>query len=65
MKKFLSVARDLKSDESGATMIEYGLLAGLIGVFMITATGVLGTSLDAIFGRISTELDGVAVAPAG
>ena len=49
-------ARFLK-DESGATAIEYGLLAALIAVGIITAAGSLGTSISGIFGDISTQLD--------
>lgn len=52
-------------DESGATAIEYGLIAGLISVVIIAAVTTLGGSLSGIFTRISTALDtsGVAKAP--
>ncbi|MCC2098586.1 MAG: Flp family type IVb pilin, partial [Hyphomicrobiales bacterium] len=36
-------------DESGATAIEYGLIAGLIGVVIIGAVTTLGTSINAKF----------------
>jgi pilus assembly protein Flp/PilA len=45
-------------DESGATAIEYGLLAGLIAIALITALNNLGTDLKDLFGRVGTELDG-------
>ena len=35
-------------DESGATAIEYGLIAGLVSVVIITALGLLGTKLDGV-----------------
>jgi pilus assembly protein Flp/PilA len=54
MSKF--VTRFLK-DESGATAIEYGLIAALIAVVLITALNTLGTSLEGTFQGISTELD--------
>jgi len=57
MKKLL--ARFAK-DESGATAIEYGLIAGLIAVVIIGAATTLGTDLSNLFGRISDELTGVA-----
>ncbi|MDR3476085.1 MAG: Flp family type IVb pilin [Devosia sp.] len=51
-----SVARFLK-DESGATAIEYGLIAALIAVGIIVAATTLGGSLSDLFNRISTKLN--------
>ena len=50
-------ARFLK-DESGATAIEYGLIAGLIAVGIIMAATSLGESLTGLFNHISGKLDG-------
>jgi pilus assembly protein Flp/PilA len=36
-------------DESGATAIEYGLIAALVAVVIITAVRGIGTKLDATF----------------
>ncbi|MCT4655804.1 MAG: Flp family type IVb pilin [Cohaesibacter sp.] len=47
------------NDESGATAIEYALLAGLIGVGIITAAETLGTNISTLFGTASTKLAGV------
>lgn len=44
-------------DESGATAIEYGLIAALISVAAIGAFTRVGDSLDTKFGDISTALD--------
>ena len=44
-------------DESGATAIEYGLIAALIGVFLVSALGILGGALDAKFNDAATELN--------
>ena len=49
------VARFAK-DESGATAIEYGLIAALISVAIITAVTAVGTSLGTTFTSVSTEL---------
>jgi pilus assembly protein Flp/PilA len=38
-------------DESGATAIEYGLIAALIAVAIITGAGLLGTNLNSKFKR--------------
>jgi pilus assembly protein Flp/PilA len=47
----------LMNDESGATAIEYGLIAALVSVAAISALTALGTSLDAIFNVVSTKLN--------
>jgi pilus assembly protein Flp/PilA len=40
-------------DESGATAIEYGLIAALIAVVIITALTAVGTQLSTTFNSIS------------
>jgi len=44
------------SDESGATAIEYGLIAALVTVAIITAFGVLGDGLTNIFQGVGNKL---------
>ena len=44
-------------DESGATAIEYGLIAALIAVGIIAAATTLGGSLSDLFNRISGKLN--------
>jgi pilus assembly protein Flp/PilA len=48
-------ARFLK-DESGATAIEYGLIAAGISVAIITVVTTLGTKLNTTFTSVSTAL---------
>ena len=43
-------------DESGATAIEYGLIAALIAVVIITALRAIGTNLNTAFTTIGTSL---------
>ena len=43
-------------DESGATAIEYGLIAGLIAVVIISAISSVGTKLSAKFNEIAGNL---------
>lgn len=43
-------------DESGATMIEYGLVAALVSVAAIIALQVLGSELQKIFNTVSSYL---------
>ena len=44
-------------DESGATAIEYGLIAALIAVVIITGLTTLGTTLSAKFATIAGDLN--------
>ena len=53
MSKFVS--RFVK-DESGATAIEYGLIAALIAVAIVTAVTAVGTNLNSIFSNVNTKL---------
>jgi pilus assembly protein Flp/PilA len=43
-------------DESGATAIEYGLIAALIAVAAITAMQGIGTSLKTTFNNVSSAM---------
>ena len=45
------------SDESGATAIEYGMIAALIAVAIIATLRTVGTSLTAKFTQISNNLN--------
>ncbi|MBX9459749.1 MAG: Flp family type IVb pilin [Rhizobium sp.] len=49
-------ARFMK-DESGATAIEYGLIAALISVALITGATTLGNALNTQFDNLSGKLD--------
>jgi pilus assembly protein Flp/PilA len=51
--------KSLKSfvaNESGATAIEYALIASLIAVFLIGALSALGTKLSSEFAEVSSNL---------
>ena len=53
------MANDFKrflEDESGATAIEYGLIAALIAVGIIAAARLLGTQISATFTTVSTAM---------
>lgn len=47
-------------DESGVTAIEYGLIAALIAVVIITAVTAVGTDLKAVFTTVATSLSAAA-----
>jgi pilus assembly protein Flp/PilA len=57
MFKFIKL---IKNDDKGATAIEYGLIAALIAVAIITAVSSVGTSLENTFNGVSDELDAAA-----
>jgi pilus assembly protein Flp/PilA len=51
MKKFLK-------DESGATAIEYGLIAAAMGLMLIIAAPPLAAAIQALFGELTVGLGG-------
>jgi pilus assembly protein Flp/PilA len=51
-----ALLKRFKADQSGATAIEYGLIAALIAVVCITALTSIGTNLSASFQSIATSL---------
>lgn len=55
MSQFL---KSFVKDESGATAIEYGLIAAGIAVVIITAVQLVGTNLTAQFNAIATAIAG-------
>jgi len=54
MFKFISKFR---TNEEGATAIEYGLIAALVAIALIAALQTLGGSLSGMFGGVSDTLD--------
>jgi pilus assembly protein Flp/PilA len=53
MSKF---AKRFLKDESGATAIEYGLIAALIAVVIIAGLSAVGSSLNTTFTNIATSV---------
>jgi pilus assembly protein Flp/PilA len=51
-----ALIRRFLNDDSGATAIEYGLIAAGIAVAIIAAVNTLGTNLTTTFTSISTQL---------
>ena len=52
----MSFLKAFLKDESGATMIEYGLVAALVSVAAIIALQILGDQLQIIFNTVSGYL---------
>ena len=57
MSKFVT---KVLNDESGATAIEYGLIAALIAVVIITAVTALGSTIKTKFNAVVTGMGGTA-----
>lgn len=53
MRKF---ALKFAMDDSGATAIEYALIASGIGVTLITAIGAIAGSLNGLFNNVGTNM---------
>ena len=52
----LSLIKSLTRDQSGATAIEYGLIAALVAIAAMGGMSLLGTSLNSIFSSVGTTL---------
>ena len=52
----IETLKNLINDESGATAIEYGLIAALVSVAAIGALTAMGGSLNTMFQAVSTAL---------
>ncbi len=53
----MPMIRNFLKDQSGATAIEYGLIAALVAVACIVALEAMGTALSGMFTGVKTKLD--------
>jgi pilus assembly protein Flp/PilA len=53
----MSTIRKFLKDESGATAIEYGLIAALVSVAIIAMLSLLGNNLNATFKAVADNLE--------
>lgn len=51
------LVKRLWEDESGATAIEYGLIAGIMAALLVTALGGFSEKLSGLFDAISEKLN--------
>ncbi len=58
MKNLIAGVKYFINDEEGVTAIEYGLIAALIAVVIITAVALAGTRLNCMFTRVADCLSG-------
>jgi len=59
----MNILKTFLTDESGATAIEYGLIAALISIVLVVTLALVGTNLDGVFTTISNELAGAGAGP--
>lgn len=52
-----NLVKNYINDESGATAIEYGLIAALVGIALIVGAGRLGESINDKFGTVADAID--------
>lgn len=53
-----AIFKRFRKNESGATAIEYGLIAALIAVMIIGAVGLLGTNISDKFNEVANAIGG-------
>ena len=56
MSKFLATTKSFLIDDRGVTSIEYGLIASLLGVALVTVLGLLSADLIAVFESIRAAI---------
>ena len=56
-ERSMSSFRRFVKDESGATAIEYGLIAALVSVACIIVLGTRGNNLELTFNSVAAQLD--------
>lgn len=58
MRKLVQLLNLVMRDQRGATAIEYGLIAALIGIAIVAAVGSVGDTLIAIWDFVANEVLG-------
>ena len=56
MIEYLKTWLELKFDRRAVTALEYGVIAGVLAVVVVTAFSTLGTGLNKAFSSVSTQL---------
>ena len=56
MIEYLKTWLELKTDRRAVTALEYGVIAGVLAVVVVTAFNTLGTGLNTAFTHVSNQL---------
>ncbi|SDG60847.1 Flp family type IVb pilin [Pelagibacterium luteolum] len=59
----MNLFKNFAKDESGATAIEYGLIAALMAVVVIAAISIIGPALETNFTNIAADLTNPTLTP--
>ena len=59
MLTMLNMINQLRQDEKGAALVEYGLLVGLIAVICVVAVTLLGQEISDAFSKIALDLSSI------
>jgi pilus assembly protein Flp/PilA len=63
MSQLRQLVTRFRHDEDGPTMVEYGLMVGLIAIVVAIAAIVLGQNISTIFSNIASYLKTLPTAP--
>lgn len=53
----VSILKSFYKDESGATAVEYGLIAAMVSIAVITGVSSIGSKLGTVFNTLSSSLE--------
>jgi pilus assembly protein Flp/PilA len=53
---YMNVRQRLRSDDSGATMVEYGLLVAFVAIVALVGIKVIGSHLSTMFSAVATSV---------
>jgi pilus assembly protein Flp/PilA len=56
MTKLISALKGFVKDESGASMVEYGLMVALVAAACVTAVTALGTAISGKFNSVASSI---------
>ena len=61
MTKFVQSIKSFWRDEEGATLVEYGLLIGLLSVVAIASIVLVGQYVNGAFDKVQSEMAGAGI----
>jgi len=56
MKRFHECTRKLQTDQAGVTALEYGIIASILGLVLVTIFTNFGSTLTSLFSSVSTSI---------
>jgi len=59
MNELKSLVRNYLVDESGSTALEYGLIAGLVGLSMVVGASKIASNNDSAWGNMAAKVEAI------